>query len=125
MSTRTKEAEQNALKAGYVKNPNNIYGIPGSEWYAGAGNIPEFPNAIVYIQETDLQKYREHIEAIVPAGHNLPQNYYPIGVYHHVYGNGTKLSLFRRYKTWEDFYQAAIEFGTLSKPGMPAYIFGN
>ena len=32
--------ERDLCEAGYVRNPNNIYGLSGSMWYPGSGGIP-------------------------------------------------------------------------------------
>jgi len=121
------ESEQAALSAGYRKHPNNIYHIPGTEWNAGTAYLPEFPlNAHVYIQDTSTPEYKTHIDSIVPEmNKDIPQNSYPIGVYINVYGNGCTLSLFRRYESFKTFLQEAISIGVKSKPGIPAFMYGD
>jgi len=111
------EAEASAKFTGYVRCPNNIYGVPGSEWYAGEPGLPEMRPALVFINDgcTEDEKGKNP----------MPQDKYPVALYYHVYGKPSTLSLNKRFATFADYMLYAIEKGNLSEPGMPAHLFGD
>lgn len=111
------EAEASAKIAGYVRSPNNIYGVPGSEWYAGEAGLPELRPGLVFINDgcTDAEKGKNP----------MPQDKYPVALYYNVYGKPCTLSLAMRFATFANYLLYAIDEGKVSKPGLPAGIFGD
>jgi len=92
-----------ARAAGYIKSPNNIWGI-GDELYAFGPGLPELPHGQeVYINDNHTG--------------DKPQDEWPIGVYTYLYGGG-KPVLIRRHETFEKFLASCT---AISKPGLPAF----
>lgn len=101
------EAEKAALASGYFKSPNNIWSLPGTEWYAGCGGLP-------CIRGVSNQVRIEPVQAAFPGG--AEQDSWPVALYVYLYGGGPcRLAL--RFPSWADYLETCRESGGKSEPG--------
>ena len=115
METLAEKAKREAFASGYVKDPNNIFALPGIGLYAGGPGKPEFRALSCYVR----------IESVEPAPGQIPQDLWPVALYVNVYGGRVAPVLVRRFETWGAYMDFCKEYGTPSRPGLPAFLHGD
>ncbi|WP_372809039.1 hypothetical protein [Pontiella sp.] len=100
MSELIEKEFKKARADGYVKSPNNIYGLPGIGVYAGGPNRPE----LAWAWEIRIEDIFDH----------------PIAVYVEHWKDGKiqpRPVVMHRFVTWPAFMAYCRKNGQLSRPG--------
>ena len=111
----TDQAIEAAIHTGYRRSPNNIYHLPGAEYSPGKPGIPEARPFLVFIGD----------QANATGTTGMEQDTWPVGLYTNLYGKPCTLALVKRFRVWDDYLRYAEEYHHPSKPGMPAFMFGD
>jgi len=111
-------AEREATEAGYVRSTNNVFELPGHEWYPGAPGLPEVrlgrSSCIVMIDRGGRWPGHRPV-----CGWRWPQDDWPVGLFCHAIGNAGPVMVMT-FPTFLAFLAYARECGTVSAPGIPA-----
>lgn len=98
------------FKAGYCKAPNNIWGLPGNEWYAMGPNTPTVKhNEEIRLIDGEISIWTTRYYERPDGSHFM---FHISGVVEHI-------------STLEDLKQYCLEHGRISEPGLSAYMWGD
>jgi len=98
MKQKMAAAETEAFKFGYVKSSNNIWGLPGTEWYPCGAGIPVLKGA----------SFSVRIEPGTLTGQE--QDSWPVALYVMPYGGGKDV-LLRRFPCWGEYVDHCLKYG--------------
>jgi len=96
--------------AGYCKSPNNIWGLPGNEWYAMSSGVPTVSHS------EEIRLIDGKIEIWTTKYYNRPDgsgfNFHISGIVEHI----EDLQALKNY---------CLNNGRISEPGLPAFMWGD